>query len=281
MTLPTLIKSKLQDVGKLDDHHVPLIETALCLAQIDRPGSATEPYERHLETLVQDLGNYIAGGSHPLETATDYAEALQQVLVKHHGYIGGEDAFDDIESANVMRCIDRRSGLPVTLSLIYLHVGRALGWSIEAIDFPGRVLVRLEHRGARVIIDPFDGGAVLETPALRALLKTFAGQEAELTPDRFQPMTNRRVLVRLLENVKIRALRAGHMEDALGCIEVMLMFAPGLSQLWREAGVLHARLDHLIEAVEALEQFLEFDTQDQNRYAATVLLQELRGRITN
>lgn len=279
MTPPRHISKKLKDLGYLDDHNIALIDTALLLACIDRPGASIDPYQRHLDALVTDVITYVQGGSEPITSLTGQAEALVQVIVKHHGYFGADDAFDDIDGANLMRCIDQRSGLPVTLALIYLHVGRAMGWAMEAIDFPGRVLIRLDHPDGRVIMDPFDGGATMEAPVLRALLKSFAGQDAELTPDRFQAMSNRRILVRLVENIKVRHLKAGELEAALTSIETMLMFAPKLAQLWREAGVIHARLDHLPEAVDALEQFLNFDTQEQSRYAASVLLQELRGRL--
>jgi len=279
MVPPRHIQDRLRDFGALSDDDIPLTETALLLAQIDRPGSTTEPYERHLRGLVEDVRAYVEGGRTPLPHAEGFAEALAQVLVKRHGYFGTNDVFDDVEGANLMRCIERRSGLPAALTLIYLHVARGLGRPMEAIDFPGRVLARLDHPDGRLILDPFDAGATLDAPAMRALLKTFAGREAELSPDRFKTMSNRRVLVRLFENVKIRFLRSGDLEKALTSVETMLMFAPGLARLWREAGILHARLDHLADAVDALEQYLEFDTRERFRYDAGVLLRKLKGRM--
>ena len=175
-------RARLIAFAEYDDDAVPLTETALLLAQADRPGADPQPYLRHLDSLVDDVRTYAEAGSEPVKRAAEQVEALVQVICRHHGYFGTEDVFDDIESANLMRGIDRRSGLPVVLSIVYRHVADGLGWHLDAIDFPGRVLLRLEAESERIIFDPFDGGAILDVPTLRGLLKTFAGQEAERTP---------------------------------------------------------------------------------------------------
>ena len=195
------------------------------------------------------------------------AEALRQVLARRYGYIGSEDSDD--EDANLMRVIDRRRGLPVALGIIYAHVARAQGWTIDGIGFPARFLVRLEVDSRRLILDPFAGGRVLAPKDMRALYKAHAGNQAELTPARYRALGNRDTLVRLQNNVKARLLGAERLEQALDAIEAMLLFAPGEAALWRESGVINARLDNVEAAVEALEEYLRCDSGDAARYRAT------------
>lgn len=275
MTLAASNRSRLKSLRDLEDRDVDLAAAALDIAALHRARLDVAPYHRHLATLVEDVRLY-AGESPDVERA---AEALVQVIAKRYGYGGDEDSFDDLEAGNLATVIDERCGLPVALGIVYLHVARAQGWSAGGIDFPGRFLIRLEVQSERRILDPFEGGRTLETRDMRELLKAGVGIEAELTPDHYREAGNREILLRLENNLKVRHLKAQQFDDALRTIETMLLFAPETSSLWREAGVIHARLDQIQDAITALEEFLRLDTSAESRYSATVLLQDLRARL--
>lgn len=275
MSLSLASRARLQDLGDRGDGEVDLAAAALDIAGMHRSGTTLAPYLRHLETLVQEVGVY-AGKKPDIERAV---EAMIQVLAKRYGYGGDDETFDDLEAANLATVIDERRGLPVALGILYLHVARAQGWTAVGLDFPGRFLVRLEVGAERRILDPFDNGQVLEPQDLRNLLKVGAGLESELTPDQYREIGNREILLRLENNIKVRHLRAERFEDALRIIDTMLLFAPETASLWREAGMIHARLDHVREAISSLEEFLRLDTSAETRYSATLLLQDLRSRL--
>lgn len=272
---PTEIREQLSAVGQKRDSDVDLFEAALLLGASMRPGVALDPYRRHIEKLTREVATY-GGEDTSLEAQ---AEALSAVIAKRYGYVGVDDAFDDLDSANLTRVIDRRTGLPVALGIVYLKAALDLGWHLVGIDFPARFLLRLEHAGERAIVDPFDSGRVVTPMELRNLFKAVAGQHAELKPDHFRPMTKREVLLRLENNLKIRLLKLDRLEEALGHVETMLLFAPEVAMLWREAGLINARLDNVKAAVAALEEFMRRDGDDTNAYRTSVLLQELRARL--
>ena len=156
----------------------------------------------------------------------------------------------------------------------------AQGWTIEGIGFPASFLVRLEMDSRRLIVDPFSGGRVLAPKDMRAMYKALAGNQAELTPAHYRALSNRDILVRLQNNVKSQLLGTERLEEALAAIEAMLLFAPDEAALWRESGVINARLDKVEAAVAALEEYLRCDTGDDARYRASALLQELKGRLS-
>ncbi|HEC90742.1 MAG TPA: tetratricopeptide repeat protein [Alphaproteobacteria bacterium] len=252
----------------------------MVLASIDHPGGVAESYRRHLKRLADDVGAYAGGPQEAAGCDLDLRrDAIRQVVAKRYGYAGSEDAYEEKDSANLMRVIDRRRGLPVVLGLIYLHVAGQLGWTARGLDFPARFLVRLEFKGERLILDPFAGGRTLEARDMRDLYKAVAGNQAELTPDQYRPVGNRNILLRIQNNVKIRYLRAERLDEALGAIELMLLFAPAEADLWREAGLLNARLDRVKEAVTALEESMRHQKSEAGRYRTSVLLRELRGRL--
>jgi regulator of sirC expression with transglutaminase-like and TPR domain len=276
--LPSDIRARLVKIGQLADRQIDLADTALTLAAAERPGVPLDPYRRHLERLVADVRAYV-GGTEPEVPLNLRIEALVQVIVRKYGYGGTEAVFDDLESANLMRVIDSRSGLPIVIGILFIHTARALHWPMAGLDFPGRFLVRIDAEGRREVLDPFGGGRVLGAPDMRDMFKAVAGNHVELTPDNYREMSNRDMLLRLQGNIKARLLRGERLYDALETIETMLLFAPSSTELWREAGLLHARLDHVKDAVAALEEYLRLSGGDSARYNTSILLQELRTRL--
>jgi len=273
------ICNRLVKAGSQTDDEIRLIDMALILAAIDRPNIDLQPYRRHLQTVSQDVDNFL-GGLNGGAGLPERAEALAEILHRRYGYVGTEEAFHDPDCANLTRVIDRRSGLPVALGIIYLATAHRQGWRADGLNFPGRFLVRLELYGERLIIDPFGGGRILTPWDLRDMLKAFSGIHAELKPRHYHRMSVRAVLVRLQENIRGRLLREDKLEEAMDVIETMLLFAPSEARLWRECGLLHNRLGNVADAIAALEQYLKLDTGTDVRYGTSVLLQELRQRLS-
>jgi regulator of sirC expression with transglutaminase-like and TPR domain len=178
-----------------------------------------------------------------------------------------------------MRVIDRKKGLPVALGILYLHAARAHGFAADGINFPGHFMIRIGEDGARLIIDPFNEGIERSVVDLRELLKATAGMEAELAPEHYAAVGNRDILVRLQNNIKARHERAGRPEDALRVVEGMLMFAPDMIPLWREAGVIHARIGNLGAAIEAFQTIIERADTDAARHDAAAIVQKLKSRL--
>ena len=178
-----------------------------------------------------------------------------QLITGRHRYCGDTETYDDPANANLIRVVERRRGLPVALGVLWLHCTRAIGWGAHGVDFPGHFLVALEARSLgrsarpvtaqQLVVDVFAGGVPLEAKDLRALLKHVAGPSVELKPGVLQPMSARRVLLRLQENVRVRRLRGEDMVGALACTEDMLRIAPDNASLWREAAIMHQRLQHV------------------------------------
>ncbi|NQV84920.1 MAG: tetratricopeptide repeat protein [Rhodospirillales bacterium] len=276
MKAPRNTRARLIEIGNAEDDAIDLAPTALIVAATERPGVSLDPYRRHLEQLASDVREYAQGGE--LDNLDFQIEALVQVIIRRYGYAGSDAVFDDLDAANLMRVIDHRSGLPVAIGILFIATARAQGWQATGLDFPGRFLVRFEAGGQCKIIDPFGGGEV-DAPAMRGMFKAIAGNHVELTPEHYRDMGNRDILLRLQGNIKARLLQRGRFDDAAEVIETMLLFAPNQTDLWREAGLLHARLDHINDAIRALEEHMRRTGTEDKQYKTSVLLQELRTRL--
>ena len=254
---------------------LPIGTAALALASLDRPRVDLERYHRHLAMLARDLGEAAAGA----ERGRERAAALAEVILRTHRYAGDSLTYDDLQNANLMRVIDRRKGLPVALGILYLHAGRAQGWRMAGLAFPGHFLISLEAADGRCILDPFNGGAVQGAAELRQLLKRVTGGEQELAPAHYAAVSDREVLLRLQNNLKRRLLENRQAEAALVVIDTMLLFAPGRAELLREHGVVNAALGNLGAARQSLERSIERERDSRLRFATAALLQDLKTRL--
>ena len=208
------------------------------------------------------------------------AAALSAVIAGAFRYQGDEDTYDDLDNANLMRVIDRRKGLPVVLGILYIAAAKRQGWNVAGLSFPGHFLIRLEgDDGSRAIIDPFHGGQVLDTPALRDLLKVVAGPAEELDASHYNAVSDRDILLRLQNNVKMRRLDLGQMDSALSALETMQVLSPDNPALYREAGLLNLRLGQLSQALRALEAYLDRAPQGPERSRIDTVVKDLKQRI--
>jgi regulator of sirC expression with transglutaminase-like and TPR domain len=179
-----------------------------------------------------------------------------RVLFERHGYSGDRETYDDPENADLVRVIARRKGIPVALGILYMHTARSLGWKVEGLNFPSHFLLRLEGKGERLIIDPFEAGVALDTLDLRNLAKQVLGTHAELDRDWFEPVDNRSVLLRLVNNIRTRALQQGELERGAEMNRRMILIAPHSVSLKRDLGMVEAHRGNVGAAIEAFHAFL-------------------------
>lgn len=265
----------LRALGGTDGRVLPLAEAALALAAFERRRVDFARYREHLALIARDVAEHPGAAGDLAERA----RALNEIILLKYGYSGDELTYDDLQNANLMRVIDRRKGLPVALGILFIDTARAQGWEAAGLAFPGHFLIRLAERAERLILDPFHNGQVCGAAELRELLKAVTGDESELAPAYYAPVADRDVLLRLQNNMKSRLLQQQRFAQAIEVVERMLMLAPDLAELWREAGLLHRELGNLRAAAAALEQYVVRAPDGRERHQAAAILQQLRGRL--
>jgi regulator of sirC expression with transglutaminase-like and TPR domain len=273
----TEILHELARIGTLPDEQIDLGEAALFLAFIEVPKAKLENYRAHFDLLIREARDVAA--SRPKDNLVTRAEVLHEVLVENHHYRGDSLTYDDLQNANLIRVIDRRMGLPITLGVLYLVVCHGLGWEAEGLNFPGHFLVRLADGADRMIIDPFHDGQEMDVPRLRHMLKAAAGMAAELTPDHYLPMARRDILLRLENNIKLRLVQTGRLDLAIKTVEVMQAIAPGEVSLWRDRGMLLAAQGEIMGAIDAIQKFHDVSDDPRNKQQAQILIQQLKRRL--
>lgn len=271
--------SYLQTLSQIPDDEIDVAPSALALAALTQPGINLDRYFNHLKKLTEDVA---ARHKELLDSgAEDNAEtqlaALKHIIADKQGYLGDERSYDDIQNANLIRVIDRRKGMPISLSILCIHAAEAQGWDVAGLDMPGHFVCRLEKDGRRIIFDPFEGFKVLGAPDLRALIKRAQGPHAELSASYYEAVKARDILVRLQNNIKFRQIESEDYEGALQTVESMRLFAPDEYRLLLDAGVLYARTKKTQSAIDALEEYIKLAPNDRDRYEAAQLLDDLKS----
>jgi len=253
----------LTRLGLIDEEEIALDEASLQLALLDHPGSDLATYLDLLDAIETRLD--LIGGA--AETPGERADALAAVLAGEFGFAGDAETYDDPANADMISVLERRRGLPVSLSILWVAMARRLGWSADVLDVPGHVLVLIGAEATPVIVDPFAGGVRVGAERLAALIEMFAGTGRAVT--HVAAMPNRAVLVRILQNQASRAEQAGKGRRALDLYVRMTTMAPAYPHTWWERARLELVDQEIAAARRSLGAMLEI-TRDA----------ELRGRVT-
>jgi regulator of sirC expression with transglutaminase-like and TPR domain len=252
----------LQRIGEAGDGPHDLASAALMLAALDRPEKKLTPFHAHLTELAEA----VAAESQFAHHAESAAHALSSIIASHYGYEGEREHYDDPQNADLMAVIERRRGLPVTLGIIYIHAARAAGMNACGLLSPGHFLIKVTVKGSEALVDPFNGGTLVErehmsAPGFGALSLAAETREgidpgAGDFPDPLSPVGDCDVLLRLQNNIKTRALKARETARAVEILKRMTLIAPKRGILWLELAHLQESLGALSAARGAYETCL-------------------------
>ena len=234
----------LRQMGESGDGPHDLAAAALMLSVLERPEKKLPGFRAHFTEITEAVRHE----SHFARDAETAVRALSSVIAGRYGYEGERENYDDPQNADIMSVIERRRGLPVALGILYIQAARGCGMQACGLLSPGHFLLRVVVRGSEALVDPFNGGALVErepvsTPAFGGAYVHEAGSGD--MPDTLSPVSDADVLLRLQNNIKTRALKARETSRAIEILKRMTLIAPRRNILWLE-------LAHLQESLGAL-----------------------------
>ncbi len=260
-------RERFSEIASREDERIDLAEAALCVAEEEYPELDPGRYRARLDELGERARRALTGTS----GLRGQVERLNRLLFVEERFRGNRERYDDPRNSYLNEVLDRRTGIPITLSLVYLEVARRAGLRMRGIGFPGHFLVGCDL-GAAIVVDAFHG-SILDVEACQALLRAALGPEAVLEPEtHLRAATPRQILARLLTNLKLLYTRSRDYARALACSERILLLVPEAPGELRDRGLLYAELECFAAAAADLERYLEQAVGDP---AAPVLAQRL------
>ena len=263
------------------DVRIDLARACLLIAEDAYPALDIEKYLAELEVLALRL----RAGLPRSAGAEDKLIALNRFLFEELGYTGNADDYYDPRNSYLNDVIDRRTGIPITLAVVYMELGRRIGLPLEGVSFPGHFLVRLSLRSGVLVLDPFAGGEPQSQDELRARLQRVIPEGAtgglplrELPLEQFlEPASNRQILARLLRNLKSIYRETGQPGRLLEVLDRMLLVAPDAAGELRDRGLVYQQLECYRAALKDLSDYVEHAPEAIDVPEIRALVIELRA----
>ncbi|MEX2228788.1 MAG: transglutaminase-like domain-containing protein [Dehalococcoidia bacterium] len=257
---------------------VSLARAALIAARVEYGEISVDAFDQRLddmaETLTRRIRRDAAADASPLRPV----HTLNQLLYTELGYHGNANHYDDPRNLYLNYVLTERTGIPVTLAIVYAEVARRAGLDVRVVGLPGHVIVRYHPLagGEPSLIDVFDRGRVLQEHDCEALVRAAFGSRVQFKPHYLAALTPRQVLQRLLHNLKAGYLQRGDEERSARVIDLLLALFPWDLDEIRDRGMLHERLGDYPDALRDLEQYVRYRAGARDIQTITETVRSLR-----
>lgn len=255
------------------EQRINLAEAALLIAQEEYPDLDVAAYLRRLDTLAAAARRDVRADMQPVEQVT----RLNRFMFIECGFVGNNEDYYDPRNSFLNEVIDRQTGIPITLSVVYSEVAQRLDLPVYGVSFPGHFLAKYVGE-AEIIIDPFFGTVISRKECAQRLQEIY-GKRARLGRSLLRPATPREILVRMLSNLKQVYVHQSDFARALACVDRILLLAPEHPRELRDRGILYQRLECFAAALRDFDRYLELAPDDDAAHLIRELLPDLQRQV--
>jgi regulator of sirC expression with transglutaminase-like and TPR domain len=267
-------RDRFAAIASANEPDIALDEAALWIAAEEYAGLDVSAYLARLDALAEGAGARLEGARSDVERVG----RLNRFLFLEEGFSGNHSDYYDPRNSYLNEVLDRRSGIPITLSLVYIAVGRRLGLRVEGIGFPGHFLVKWSGE-QEIIIDAFLG-ETLSLEDCQKRLDSAAGQPVALRPElHLRAAGAHEILTRMLGNLKQIFVQRQDWNRALDCCERTLIMFPDAPHELRDRGLVLEQIDCFHAAAADLDRFLELAPNDPSAPGVRARRQALEQRL--
>jgi regulator of sirC expression with transglutaminase-like and TPR domain len=256
-----------------DEASLDLARASLLIAAEEYPSLDIEHYLERLEALASQVRRYLADASEQafgIPRATDgcieMLHALNVVLFEHEHFRGSRADYYNPQNSFLNRVLERRLGIPLSLSLVYIEVGKRLGLALAGVGMPFHFIVRCTlPEGTFVYIDPYEKGKLLSEQDCRRRLVQVFKDPADLDAHWLEPLSPKQLLVRMLSNLKQIYLHKNDYQRTLTVSDRILLLNPQHPNEVRDHGLVSFHLKYYSRALRDLNAYLELAPQAEDR----------------
>jgi regulator of sirC expression with transglutaminase-like and TPR domain len=263
---------ELRELLRADTAHVPLDVAALQIATIEYPQLSVEPFLVLLDSHATEFSERVdrrTGGE-------EFIDRLNHYLFEELGFQGNSDDYYHPANSCLNEVLTRRLGIPITLSLVYIEIGRRLGRPMHGVGLPGHFLVGYDGPDFAAIIDPFHTGQIRSEHECYELAREATGVPLEDDPDLLAPVSNRHIAVRILNNLRSIYFQRREAAKATRVLDLLIEAAPESAEEYKQRGVCLVQTGLYEEAARDLETYLRLAPNAPDRSQVALELQRVR-----
>lgn len=265
----------LEHLVTRDLEAVPVEEIAFSIARERYPDFDFKPYRERLD----EFGHRASMRVGRVVGARSIAEGLAHYLFAEEGFRGNSGDYYNPSNSYLNDVMDTRHGIPITLSILYIAVARRLGHHMKGVSFPGHFLVRFDHEGETYFVDAYHRGKILNEENCRNRLQEMYGDRIPFRPEFLEPAPHREILLRMLTNLKLIALRQTDYPAAYQVLSNILLFKPEGGVELKERGLVSFQLECFGQALTDLEGYLRESPDDPDRSKLEFYIADLRDKV--
>ena len=249
-----------------------LIEKCLKLAQIiEYPELNVSKYIEK----INEMGNSLKIKIGEVKNPTYLISVLNEYLFDELGFHGAEEDYYDPVNSFLNVVLDKKTGIPITLSILYSEVAKHIGLDLRIVGFPGHVIVKYKKE---MILDPFYRGRLLTIEDLEKILNRNFGEDVEFVPEYLNEATTEQLLTRLLRNLKNAYTQSYAYDNAMKCTDMVLGMQPESPEEIRDKGILEERLLRYDKALPLLNKYLELEPEADDADFILELIKSVREK---
>jgi regulator of sirC expression with transglutaminase-like and TPR domain len=268
-------RQSFSEIAACGEESFPLDRASLIIALEEYPDLDIQKYLRRLDTLAARAGVLVGVD----RAAANVINCINEVLFVQEGLRGNNEDYYDARNSFINEVLDRRLGIPISLSVIYIEIARRIDFPIEGIGFPGHFLVKHVANDRDIIIDPFNMGHVVTPNDCQELLdKNYKGT-VTMNVSLLQPMEKRTIITRMLYNLKSVYTQKEQHFKALSIIDKILMLNPGTPSEFRDRGLLFMQTSLFAKALADLEAYIDNAIAPEDRSYIQNHINMLRGIV--
>ena len=253
------------------DEQIDLAKAALYIAQEEYPRLDIQEYLNALDTMAMEVQERLPTEVYPLRII----KTINQYLYDDLGFSGNTTNYYDPRNSFLNDVIERRTGIPITLSLVYLEIAHRIDFPMTGVGMPGHFLIRPNLADMEIYVDAFNHGEVMFTQDCQEKLTQIYGQPVTMQAKYLEAVHGRIFLARMLTNLKLIYIKQQNLEKALAAVERILLLFPGVAIELRDPGLLYYQLGQFSLAVDDLETYLEKAPQALDASVIRQLLNQL------
>ena len=255
------------------DEQISLAKAALFFAQTQYPDLNPDDYLNKLDAIASVLQEKLPDNSYPLKMI----QTINQYLFEELRFTGNTRDYYDPRNSYLHEVLDRKLGIPISLSILYLEIAQRLNFPMVGIGMPGHFLIRPNFEDAGIFVDAFNQGEILFPEDCESRLQQVYQQPVKLESAFLEAISNRQILVRMLTNLKIIYINNHLYENALQVINSLLILMPDSDMELRDRGLLYYQMGDGEHAIVDLETYLKLSPNAQDAPAIYQLLEQIRS----
>ncbi|NJL52086.1 MAG: tetratricopeptide repeat protein [Hydrococcus sp. SU_1_0] len=256
---------------EVSQSEIDLAKASLCFAQAEYSDLEPQVYLQVLDRIASEIELQLPAERYPLKVIQTINHHLFDTL----GFRGNQKNYYDPDNSFLHQVLDRKLGIPISLSVVYLAIAQRLNFPMVGVGLPGHFLIRPDFEDAGIFVDPFNRGAILFAQDCQQRLDEAYQQQLKLDTSWLAPVSNKQILVRMLNNLKFIYLHRREIDKALSTMSGILKIYPDQTVEIRDRGLLYYQLNRWSEAIVDLEYYLKVDPQSEDAPMIEALLDKM------